>query len=103
MAVIYANVYRPKPPRMQEHLAQAAEAIKLIEGVGARARFVQTIAGARPGTTAFVTEYDDLAQFADVSAKLQADSKWLAFVAKLTSDPTAELIESNLITDVPLP
>ena len=103
MAVIYVNVYRPIPPRMQEHLAQAAEGIKIIERVGARARFVQTVAGARPGTTAFVTEFDDMAQFAEVGAKLQVDAEWLAFVAKIASDPVAELIESNLSSDVPLP
>ena len=50
-----------------------------------------------------VAEYDDLAQFAEVTAKLQSDQAFQALTAKIQTDPTAELLDQSLGADIDLP
>ncbi len=103
MAVVQVTVYRPLPGRFPEFLARVAEGKRIIERLGGRSRAVGTQFGARPLSVAVVSEYDDMAQFAEVSAKLQSDQAFQALVVKVQTDPTAELLEQSLGGDIDLP
>ncbi len=103
MAVIQVTVYRPLAGRYQEFLQRVAEGKKIIESQGARFRAIAQQSGPRPNSTAVVVEYDDLAQFAEVVAKLQSDSAFQALTARIQSDPTAEVLETSLNQDIPIP
>ena len=103
MAVVQVSVFRPLPGRFPEFLSRVAEGKKIIERLGGRPRLIGTQFGARPQSVTLVAEYDDLAQFAEVTAKLQSDQAFQALTAKIQTDPTAELLDQSLGADIDLP
>ncbi|MEE9279845.1 MAG: hypothetical protein V3V67_06690 [Myxococcota bacterium] len=102
MAIVAVQIRRPLTGRYQEHVARIREYKEIVEALGARVRLVSSQYSGRPQTTAPVTEFDDLAQFADVSTKLRASAAFQALGAKIEADPTSQLLETSLGGDVEL-
>jgi hypothetical protein len=104
MAVATVVTWKVRTGRFADFMTPASEAKKILERVGGRVRAWQPIVGGEPGTVSFVVEHDDLAAYAEYSAKLQSDGEWQALIQKYVlanSDPTADIIRSALITEVP--
>jgi hypothetical protein len=102
VAVAQVIQFRINPGRNQEFNAQVAEAKKLQERLGGRVRVWQaTAAGPNTGLVSYVIEHPDLAAFAAFSDKLNADSQWQAFVAKVfTANPSGTLISAALVNEI---
>ena len=102
MAVAQVFQFRIRPGRNQEFNAQVAEAKKIQERLGGRVRVWQaTAAGPNTGLVSYVVEHQNLAAFAGFSDKLQADSEWQAFVAKVfTADPSGNIISAVLANEM---
>jgi hypothetical protein len=102
MAVLNVVTWRPKDGRAAEFLGQVAEAKKMHERLGARVRVLQSGAGPNPFTVTYVTEHADGKAYGEFLDKLLADADYQSFWAKALSDPTAEPLQSSLLSDVPL-
>ena len=102
MAVATVTTFEIRPGRNEEFNKQVAEAKKLHERLGGRVRvWAATLAGPNAGQVIYVIEHNDLAAFASFSQKMQADSAWLAFAAKVfTADPTGTMVGGSLVTEV---
>jgi hypothetical protein len=103
MAVATVNTFRPLPARAQDFLAACSEAKKIHERLGGRVRIWRSRIGGEPLAIGYVVEHDDLARFAEFSSKLESDQEWQALWARAGTDPSATMIQSSLIDEVPLP
>ena len=102
MAVLNVITWRPKPGRAAEFLGQVAEAKKMHERLGAQVRVLQAGAGPNPFTITYATEHADGKAYGEFLDKLLSDADYQSFWAKALTDPTAEPLQSSLLTDVPL-
>ncbi len=102
MAVLNVVTWRPKDGRAAEFLGQVAEAKKMHERLGARVRVLQAGAGPNPFTVTYVTEHADGKAYGEFLDKLLADPEYQNFWAKALTDPTAEPLQSSLLSDMPL-
>ena len=102
MAVAQVFQFRISPGRNQDFNANVAEGKKIQERLGGRVRVWQaTAAGPNTGLVSYVIEHDDLAAFATFATKLQADSEWQTFAAKVfTADPSGTLISAALANEI---
>ena len=102
MAFINVVSWRAKPGRAAEFLGQVAEAKKMHERLGAQVRVLQAGAGPNPFTITYATEHADGKAYGEFLDKLSADADYQSFWAKALTDPTAEPLQSSLLSDVPL-
>ncbi len=103
MAVVSVITFRPLPGRLPEFLGSLPEAKKIHERLGARIRVLQAGPGPRPRTITYVQEFDDMVKYGEFAEKLTVDQEWQAYFAKFWSDPSVELVEQGLASDVTLP
>ncbi len=103
MAVVSVITFRPLPGRLPEFLGSLPEAKKIHERLGARIRVLQAGPGPRPRTITYVQEFDDMVKYGEFAEKLNVDQEWQAYFAKFWSDPSVELVEQGLASDVTLP
>ena len=95
--------WRPRPGRLEDFLKIAARADKLLRKFGATTRTLNTpVAGDQAGTMLYLIECTDMNAFGALQSKMQSDKEWLAFLAEVNSNPTADLIGSSLYTEVPV-
>jgi hypothetical protein len=105
MAVLATSLWRVRPGKTQEFLANAASAKKILERLGGRGRLVNQAVGTNAPAMIFIVESLDWKAYGDLQAKMQTDTEWQAFLAQAISNnanPAADLIGTGLSTDVPL-
>jgi hypothetical protein len=105
MAVIQRATWKVHPGRMQEFLANVATAKKILERLGARVRVLNQVVGTNAPCTLVVIESPDWKAFGERLEKMQTDSEWQSFFAKVVlnnANPVADLIDTALSADVPL-
>ncbi|MEO6197660.1 MAG: hypothetical protein ABIP58_06060 [Dehalococcoidia bacterium] len=105
MAVRSISIFQAHPGRRQEFLKDAVEAKKILEGLGASWRIAETtIGGPNTGSIIVALEFKDMAAFGAFTVKVQGDSAWQAFQARVLGrpDPTTTLLSRSLITDIDL-
>ncbi len=105
MAILQSSVFRVRPGKTQEFVADVATAKRILERLGARVRVVNQIVGTNAPCTAFITESADWKAYGEFSAKIETDSEWQKFYSKAALDnpnPAADLIATGLSTDVPV-
>jgi hypothetical protein len=105
MAVLQSSVFRVRPGKTQEFMANVATAKKIVERLGARVRVVNQVVGTNAPCTAFITESADWKAYGEFQAKSATDSEWQKFISKAildNRDPDADLIATGLSTDVPV-
>ena len=61
------------------------------------------MAGPESRAVLVITTADDWQQFAEITAKLQADAAWQAFDRQLSNDPVGEELSTSIIQDFTLP
>lgn len=104
MAVATITRWKVRTGRVADFLIPVAEAKRIIENLGGNVRIWQPIYGGDAGTVSFVVEHADQAAVAAFAAKLQADGEWQALLQKYilsNDDPTADLVGTALVTEVP--
>ena len=105
MAVLQTGVWRVRPGKTQEFLANVATAKKILERLGGRVRVVSQVVGTNAPCTIFITESADWKAYGELGAKIETDSEWQKFFAKAlldNRDPSADLIGTGLSADVPI-
>ena len=94
---------RVLPGRLDDFINRLGEAKKILESHGSNVTFYRTLAGPEPDAVLIVSTVDDWPQFAEVSAKVQADATWQAFERQLANDPVVERLGTSMIQDFTLP
>jgi hypothetical protein len=104
MAILQSTVFRVRPGKAQQFMANVATAKKILERLGARVRVVSQVVGTNAPCIAFITETADWKAYGEFSAKVSADSEWQTFIAKIGAnrEPEADQIATGLSTDVPV-
>jgi hypothetical protein len=103
MAIARVVTARCLPGKLDAFIAGLGEVKKIIEGHGARASFYRGVAGGTPNAVLIVSEVDDWAAFAEVSAKVSADPGWQAIERRLVDDPSAEILSNEIIEQFEIP
>ncbi len=91
------------PGKLDVFIAGLGEVKKIAEGNGARVSFYKGVAGGAPNSILIVSEVDDWAAFAEVSAKISADPGWQAIERRLVDDPAAEILSNEIIEQFEIP
>lgn len=100
-SVISVAQWRPKDGRAHEFVANVATAKKIHERLGAQVRVWQTTFGGRPTTVSYVIQHAGFEDFGKFTQKLSQDPEWQQFWADAVRDPTAELVESSVMQELP--
>jgi hypothetical protein len=106
MAVLQSTVWRVRPGMAEGFLANVATAKKILGRLGAqRVRAVNQMVGTNAPCTVVVVESADWKAFGELQSKLETDSEWQGFLAKVilnNRNPDADLIGTGLSAEVPL-
>lgn len=105
MPVLATTVWKVRPGKMQDFLANVASARKILERLGGRVRAVNQAIGTNAPCIIFVLESPDWKAYGDLQAKMETDSEWQKFFSKAVldnRDPSADLIGTGLSTDLPV-
>jgi hypothetical protein len=105
MAVLTTTVWRMRPGKAQDFLANVASAKKILERLGGRVRVVNQAVGTYAPAFIFIIESADWKAYGELQTKMETDSEWQAFFARAilnNANPSADLIGTGLSTDVPL-
>jgi hypothetical protein len=102
--VIQSTVFRLRPGMAQGFMANVATGKKILERLGAKVRVVNQLVGSNAPCTAVIVESLDWKAYGEFSAKRDADSEWLAFIAKIVGnrEPEADQIATGLSVDAPI-
>ena len=100
-AVANVNIWRAKEGRAQDFIAKVATAKKIHERLGGRVRVWQTAIGGRAQTIGYVVEHASWEEFGKFGAAMEGDNEWQQFWADALLDPTAEILESSVIAEIP--
>jgi len=105
MAIAEVLTYRPRPGGTEQFIALAKRADKILRGLGATTRTLNTVVGG-PSSNGFVyvIETPNWKAHGEFSAKLENDPDWKKFVAEVNSmdKPSADLVSSALYSEIPL-
>jgi hypothetical protein len=103
MAVLQTTVWKVRPGKAQDFMANVATARKIVEKLGAQTRFVNQMVGTNAPAFIVIIESKDWNAFGALQAKMQTDSEWQAFFMRAVAnnpDPAADLIGTGLSSDV---
>ncbi len=103
MSISRVVTLRVLPGRVDDFINRLGEGKKIRESHGFNVTFYRTVAGPESNAVLIITTADDWPKFAEITAKLQADSAWQAFDRLLTNDPVAEELSISILQDFTLP
>jgi hypothetical protein len=103
MAIATVIQLQPRPGRYDETLKLLVDGKAIVERLGGRVRVRSTVIGGEPNRIAFISEVDDWARFGELRAKLESDPELLALQARQRNDPVADITQTVVLQDVPLP
>jgi hypothetical protein len=104
MAIAQVFTYRPRPGAMEQFIGIAKRADKILRGLGATTRTLNSVAGTVPNAVLYIIETPNWKAHGELSAKLETDADWRKLVAEVTSTdkPSADLISSAVYAELPL-
>ncbi len=105
MAVLATTVWRVRPGKAQDFLANVASAKRILERLGGGVRVVNQAVGTNAPAFILIIESADWKAYGELQTKMQSDSEWQGFFAQAISNntnPSAELIGTGLSSDVRL-
>lgn len=100
--VLVAVAFKTRLGRLADHVASQAAARGHLERMGGQVRTVQTT-GRNPGALTTLIGFEDFAHYGEFAAKFAVDEQWASFWLDVSSDPSAEEVESNLSALVEIP
>jgi hypothetical protein len=103
-ALASVATWRPRAGRLQDFMAVLVRAKKIHQRLKGTVRVWNSQIGGEPLTVGYVIEFPDWKAHGEFGAKLEADAEWLALVAEWSGnrDPAADLIQSALVSEVPV-
>jgi hypothetical protein len=105
MAVLGTTVWKVRPGKMQEYVANLLTAKKIVERLGARFRVLNQVVGTNAPVTIVVIESADWNAYGALQTKLATDSEWQGFFQKVVvgnPNPSADLVGTGLSVEVSL-
>lgn len=102
-SVAQVSSWRVRPGRLNDFMGIAVRADKILRRLGAATRTLNNVAaGKDAGTVVYVVECPDMNAFASLQNRMETDKEWQALLGEVNSDrnPTADLVESELYTEV---
>ncbi len=105
MAVLTTTVWRVRPGKTPDFLANIAAAKKILDRLGAQVRLLTQAVGTNAPCSIFIIQSADWKAYGELQAKMQADSEWQGFFQKAIAtnqNPAADLIGTGLSVEVPL-
>ena len=105
MPVLGTTIWRIRPGKMQDFMANVSTAKKILERLGARVRLLTQMVGTNAPCSIVVTESADWKAYGELQSKLQADSEWQGFFTKVIAtnqNPAADMIGTGLSVEMPL-
>ena len=100
-AVANVNIWRPKDGKVQDFVANVVTAKKIHERLGGQVRVWQTSIGGRPSTVVYVVQHASWEAFGKFGEKMESDGEWQQFWANALQNPSADLLESSVMTEMP--
>jgi hypothetical protein len=100
-AVASVATWRPRAGKVQEFVASAATAKKIHERLGAKVRMWSSNFGGQPMTMGYVMEHRSWAAFGEFAEKMEKDNEWQVFWAGAAANPTADLVQNSVVSEVP--
>jgi hypothetical protein len=104
MAIAQVFTYNPRPGGIEQFIAIAKRADKILRGLGATTRTLNAVAGANPNAMLYVIETPNWKAHGELSTKLQTDADWQKLMAEIgsTDKPSADLASSAVYSEIPL-
>lgn len=103
MAVRSVTSFQVRPGKMAECMANMGELKKMFERLGGSVRVsTVTVGGPNTNNILLAVEHKDMEAYGAWSSKLQADSAWQTYLAKVQGqgDPAATLVGRVLLSDL---
>jgi len=105
MAIVQRTTWKVRSGRGQDFLANVATAKRILERLGGRVRVLNQAIGTNAPCFLVVVESPDWRAYGELQASMQTDSEWQGFFNKVivgNLEPSADLIDTALSSDVPL-
>jgi hypothetical protein len=105
MAILQTTMWRTRPGRVQDFMANVTTAKTILQRLGGRVRVVNQIVGSNAPSTIVIVESNDWKAYGELQAKMQADSEWQGFFTKAIGanrDPSADMVGTGLSVEVPI-
>ena len=105
MAVTATTTWKIRSGKAPDFVANVTTAKKILERLGARVRLLNRVIGTDAPCSIVVIESADWKAYGELQAKMQSDSEWQGFVAKVIAtnqNPSADIIGTGLAVDVPI-
>jgi hypothetical protein len=99
-AVASMATWRPRDGKVQEFVASAAKAKKIHERLGATVRIWSSNFGGEPMTMGYVLEHKSWAAFGEFGEKMEKDNEWRDFWTTASANPTADLVQNAVYSEV---
>lgn len=100
-AIAQVATWRARDGHIPEFIAKVATAKKIHERLGAKVRVWQSAIGGQPMSIGYVIEHASWADFGKFAEKLEKDTEWQSFWADAIAHPTADMLQSSLVTEAP--
>lgn len=102
MAVLSTTVWRVHPGKMQDFMGHVTTAKKIFGRLGGHVRVLNEAVGSNAPAFIFVVECGNWKDYGDMQTKMETDSEWQRFFVEITSKPSADLIGTGLMSEVPI-
>jgi hypothetical protein len=99
-AVSSANTWSPNAGKLDVFVGQIATAKGIHERLGADVAVLQTQTGGFPMTVIYVMSFESGAAYGAFIDALAEDDEWQQFWATATADPSAELVQSAMLSAI---
>ena len=100
-AVAMVSIWRPRDGKLQEFQTNVAKAKKIQERLGGKVRVWQSSFGGQPLSVVYVIEVGSWKAFGEFGEKIQTDPEWQKFWTEAQSHPSADQLQSSVISEAP--
>jgi hypothetical protein len=100
-AVTMVSIWKPRDGRIPEFTTNLAKAKKIQERLGGRVRVWQSNFGGQPLTFIYTIEVGSWKAFGEFGEKLQSDPEWQKFWTEAAAKPSADQLQSSVISEAP--
>jgi hypothetical protein len=95
------SIWKPRDGRIQDFATNLAKAKKIQERLGGSVRVWQSNFGGQPLTFIYTIEVGSWKAFGEFGEKLQSDPEWQKFWAEAAVKPSADQLQSSVISEAP--
>jgi hypothetical protein len=95
------SIWRPRDGKLQDFATKCAQAKKIQERLGGKVRIWQNNFGGQPLSFVYVVEVGSWKAFGEFGEKISTDPEWQKFWTGAQADPSADQLQSSVISEAP--